>query len=435
MRLRARAVLPFMAIFLSVFLSGCNLLSTGDELLKAPQSGGELSEIKAALDSLVSEKYTLKYPQDGEHRSAIIRYDITADGKEEAIALYSTESENITQMHIAVLTEKGGKWTAAKDSGTPASGVERIEFCDLNSDGETEILVGWNIVGNVDKQVSVYSFDGNTLLPRAEEKYTSFLCCDLNTDQKNELLILHINTAEKKGSARLLELTDKGINEKASAPTDGGVSSYLEVKTAKLLDGKTAVFADGKKGNGAVTEIIFLSGETLQNPMYNPETAVTLTERIMSDVSFDINGDSSPDIPMHTPAPGYETAAEGNREYLTKWCAYNGRELVVTLTTVADMQDGYYLEIPKEQQESTTLLTSADGKTKIISLFDKKKGEKTDELYRIKETPKEDWKEEQGWTRAAETERLIISVQRTSDSRTAEKIAQSIKIFGEEQKK
>ncbi len=423
----------------TLLLSGCSLLSTGDELLKAPEAGGEVSEIKEALDSLVSGKYTLKYPTDGQYRSAIVRYDLTGDGKDEAIAFYSTLQENITQMHVAVLTEKNGKWQASKDAETLASGVEQVQFCDLNSDGLSEILVGWNVVGNVDKQVSVYSFDGSILLPRAEEKYTEFLCCDLNTDQKNELLLLHLNTTEAAASARLLELTENGINEVASTLMDGTVASYFGVTLAKLMDGKTAVFADGKKGNGATTEIIYLAGDTLVNPLFDPQTGKNLTERPFNDGIFDINGDGSPDIPVHIVAPGFDSAAEGDREYITKWCSYSGKALVVNKTAITDIADGYYIEIPKGLQDKITLLTSTDGKVKTVSLYDAKKNQKTDVLFKIKETLKKEWKEENGWIKAAETETLIISVQASSYkgeySRSAEEIARSVILMKEGESK
>ncbi len=422
-----------LVLALSFLLSGCNLLSTGDELLKAPEAGGEVSEIKDALDSLVSGKYTLKYPTAGNYRSAIVRYDLTGDEKEEAIAFYSTLTENITQMHIAVLTKKDGKWNASKDAQTLASGIEKVVFCDLNADKTPEILVGWNVVGNVDKQVSVYSFDGSVLLTRAEEKYSEFLCTDLNTDQKNELFILQSNSAERRASARLLELTGEGVNEISSVLTDSGVSSYFGVTLSKLMDGKSAVFADGKKGNGAVTEIIFLTGDELLNPVFNSETGASLTERPFNDPVFDINGDGSPDVPIHVIAPGFETAAEGEREYITKWCGYSGKNLVITQTAISDMEDGYYVEIPKALQDNITLLTSKDGKTKTVSLYNAKKQQKEEVLFKVKETDKEDWVEESGWVKAIETETKVISIQKSAYKgafeRSEEQLANSIKLF------
>ena len=434
-----KAALCALVLAFSFLLSGCNLLSTGDELLKAPEAGGEVSQIKAALDSLVSGKYTLKYPTAGNFRSAIVRYDLTGDGKEEAVAFYSTLSENITQMHIAVLIEKNGEWEATKDAQTLAAGIEKVIFCDLNSDKSPEILVGWNVVGNVDKQVSVYSFDGSVLLTRAEEKYTEFLCTDLNTDQKNELFILQGSAAERRASARLLELTNEGVLEVSSVITDSGVSSYFGVTLSKLMDGKSAVFIDGKKGNGAITEIIFLTGEELVNPVFNSETGISLTERPFNDSVFDINGDGSPDVPIHIAAPGFEDAAEGEREYITKWCGFSGKNLVVTQTAISDMEDGYYIEIPKALQENITLLTSKDGKTKTVSLYNVKKQQKEEVLFKVRETEKAEWEEENGWFKAAETETKVISVQKSAYEgafeRSEEQLAASIKLFEREERK
>lgn len=427
-----------MVVILCMLLSGCSLLSTGEELLRAPKSGGEVSEIKEALKELITGDYTLKYPTDGDYRSAIVRYDIDGDGEEEAIAFYSTTAENITNMHIAVLSKTSGRWKASKDAQTLASGVEKVTFCDLNADGKNEIIVGWSVLGTVDKQVSVYSFDGTLLLQRAEEKYTEFLCCDLDTDQKNELLVIHLNTSEQMGTARLLEITDAGVNERASVPTNGTISGYQSVSVSKLLDGKTAVYLDGKKGSGLITEILFLSGENLLNPMFDIQNGTTLTERPFTDGVRDINGDGSPDIPMHGVAPGFENMSEGEREYITKWCAYNGKGLVVTLTSITDTADGYYVEIPKPLQDKVTLLTTRDGKIKTVSLYDTENKKKGDVLFKVKETRKEDYTPEDGWVLAAENAYTVLTVQVSgyggAEARTAEEIAKTVKFFEQGEK-
>jgi len=136
---------------------------------------------------------------------------------------------------------------------------------------------------------------------------------------------------------------------------------------------------------------------------------------------------------MHTAAPGYETINEVSREYITKWCSYNGKALVVTAQTVTDAADGYYFDIPKALVGKITVETSSDNKIKTISLYDAKEKAKTYDLFKIKETPKEDWTEEEGWIIALETDALVISVQisgyKGAEALTAEQIKSAIKVF------
>lgn len=390
----------------AVFLSGCKLFSANDELLIPPRPQGELYEIQNALDGISANRITLKYPTAGEYRSAIIDYDITGNGVNDAVAFYSTETEELSAMHIAVVSKKDGKWVAAKDVSVLASGVERVEFDDLDGDGRNEIIVGWSIYGSVDKEVAVYSFDGETLTPYAQEKYTEFIRCDLDTDQNKELLVLHINSADNTATARLLRLESTGLVEVSSCGCDGGVSGYSSVIQTKLLNGKPAVFADAKKGTSAVTEILYIENGQLVNPMYDRQAGKNLlTERQSSVSSQDINGDGTADIPMQQVLAGYENAASGDRVYMTKWCSFDGEKLVITMTALMNYADGYYLTVPKELEDRITVDKNVEARMRTIYLYDSETGARTAELFKLRVISLNNWetsqKDKENWQQLA----------------------------------
>lgn len=438
-KIKRVAASALLIIFCFLF-SGCDIISSGQDLLTAPLPGGELSEIKAALDSLMTEKYTLKYPTEGEFRSAIVRYDLTGNGNEDAIAFYSTQKENISSMHIAVLTKKEEEWIAVKDVAVLASGVEKVEFNDLNGDGTSEIIVGWSIFGSVDKQVSVYSFDSSmlTLTPRLNENYTEFLCCNLDTDGQKELMVIKLNTADKKASARLYELKADGINEISSCETDGNVTTYQTVTEAKLLDGKTAIFLDGQKGLGACTEIIFLSGGKLVNPLFDKESGKVGTERPSSVSIMDINGDGSPDIPMLEVLPDYEGASESEKIYVTKWCSFDGKNLAVVLTAVMNYTDGYYVEIPKALQGKITVTRNVESRVRTFYLYDTKEQKRGVALFKVMAVSENNWisdvKDSGEWKEALTGNAVVYAVQKSkyegTEALSDEQIIKLIKKIG-----
>lgn len=400
-------------------LSGCNIFSSGEELLTPPMPGGELSKIRLALDTLVNDEYTLKYPTDGEYRSAIVRYDVTGNGQKDAVAFFSTEKENISSMHIALLTRRGEDWVAIKDVSVLASGIERVEFHDLNGDGVSEIVVGWSVYGNVDKQASVYTFDGEVLTPRLKEPYTEFLVCDLNTDNKKEILLLQLKPTEKRGSAKLLELTGEGVSEISAADLDGNSTAIVSAVEAKLLGGRPAVFLDMQKGAKMITEILYLSGGKLQNPMYDKEEKATrLTERSSSVTVQDINGDGSPDIPMLEILPDYQEKPDEDKLYITHWCSFDGKKMVVTLSAYMNYTDGYYFKVPKSHEGKLTVVKNTSSRTRTFYYYDKEEQKRGVELFKIMAVSENNWvaslKDSGDWDEVATENSVVYAVQKSA---------------------
>ena len=73
----------------SLFLSGCTGMSfTVDGLLNAPKLTEEQGEIHEALTAAVGGSITLKYPRNGDNRSAFVIADLDGEQGEEALVFY-----------------------------------------------------------------------------------------------------------------------------------------------------------------------------------------------------------------------------------------------------------------------------------------------------------------------------------------------------------
>lgn len=395
----SRALLSLMCAFTVLVLSGCSGIDiTSNEFISPPKVGGEMQSIETALkDSITTEKYTLKYPTDGDYRSAYICCDLTGKGIDNfAMAFYSSTTEdNVVTMHLNLMKKTDGKWNSISDSSIAGVGVEKVELFDLNGDGIKEIIVGYVIYAGLDKRVMVYSLKGLKLIPIMQEQYTSFLCCDITNDQKKELFLLNHNTsAEKASLAKYFAFENDTVREAGSCLIDSSVTSYNSPTVNNLPNGQPAIFVDGVKGVGMQTEIIFYKDGQLIAPMYNSENPEfrSPTYRNGMVASKDINGDGYVDIPYIESINVFSgDIDETTLLPITTWKTYNGNNFSVSLMTVINYTDGYYFEFPNKWQNKTTVGMAVDTRLCTVSLWDTETRTVISELLKIRTISEAEW--------------------------------------------
>lgn len=359
--------------FLLLFtLCGCDFFTADTaELLSPPLLLEELYPISQALDASAGGVYTLQYPAKGNYRSAVVQNDVNGDGVLEAFAFYSmTDGETIT-MHINMICLREGEWVSAAQQKIVAGGVNQVEFCDLDSDGVLEILVGWEVYGTSEMQLAVYSYGENSLTQRFLQKYNNFTTCDLDADTQNELLIITLNSAEQINTAAAYVLTGEGVVQMYSCELDSTVKSVSDPIVAELSSGKPAVYIDEIKGVGAVTEVIFVEKGVLVNPLLDTETRETLaTLRSASFTVRDINDDGVLEIPIQKNIPSVSKSDVNEKLYLTNWCSFNGEVLTNQQTTMINVNDGYYYTISPKWNDSIAVLKDTEKRIREIYQYD-----------------------------------------------------------------
>ena len=336
--------------------------------------------------------YTLKYPSRGSYRSAVVQQDINNDGRTEAFAFYSTTDGDVVTMHINAIHKFGEEWMSAGEQRIVAGGIDKIEFCDLDADGALEILVGWTVYGESEKQLSVYSFTKNTLSQRLLQKYTDFVTCNLDEDNKNEVLIIDFNATELKNTASLYGLNDGGAARLGVCQLDSKVQSIGEPVVAQLSSGKPAVYIDSVKGVGAITEVLVVNKGQLSNPLYDIELQETSkTLRSASYSVFDINKDGILEIPVQENVPAVAAAELEEKLYLTKWCSFNGENLTNQLTTMINVLDGYYYTLPQIWVGNIAILKDTDNRIREIYSYDAENLTVGESLLYLRAFSKKEW--------------------------------------------
>ncbi len=371
MKIRIPAVM--LCLFTVCFLlTGCGWFA-GDtaELLSPPELSGDASPIAKAITAGAGSEYTLKYPSRGDHRSAVIQNDIDSDGVAEAFAFYAVTEDDETVMCIDLIGKDGKEWRSVSRQKIVAGGVDQVQFCDLDNDGNLEILVGWEIYGASEMQLAVYSVEDGILIQRMLQQYAQFVCCDLNEDGTQELLLMKFSTAEQINTASLYSLNENGVAEISSCELDKTVKTVGEPVVANLSSGKTAVYIDEIKGVGAVTEVLFMEKNRLVNPLFSQETGETLaTLRSAAYAVQDINGDGVLEIPVQRDVPSAVRSDTAEKLYLTDWCSFNGEALTVQMTTMINTADGYYYNLSQKLTGQIAVLRDTDRRLREIYSYD-----------------------------------------------------------------
>lgn len=360
-----------MLLTLSICLSlcGCAFVDNAEELVSPPELTGQMYPIGQALKASAGN-YNLVYPTSGNHRSAIILEDINGDAVFEAFAFYSTNDDEMTTMHINLICQKNGEWVSVSDQTIVATGVETVDFCDLNGNGTEEILVGWEVNGNSEKQLSVFAFESEQLVQKMLQPYSGFVCCDLDDNGINEIFVHLLNTSEQINKATVYSYNDNGVAQTAGCIMDGNVKTASAPVLSVLSSGQKAIYIDEIKGVGSVTEVLYISRGELVNPLLDKEVSSenTLTLRAASLEMTDINQDGIIEIPVAAELPN--AAGSDEKLYYTNWCSFNGEKLSIKLITVVNTVDGYYLKLPNNLIGSIAVLKDTENHKRSFYLYD-----------------------------------------------------------------
>ena len=404
----------FAAVLCAFMLSSCTEFdNSAKSLLRAPRQE-ELYYIQNALEDSAGSDITLKYPTSGEYRSAFILKDINGDGEEEAFAFYSKTVEEAVTMNINVIASNGEEWVSKGNSNIVAGGIEKVIFCDLDGDGVEEIIVGWTVFGTVDKQLAVYSFDGEGLKKRAGEKYSDFLCGNLTGDDKNELIVFGINTTDKLATAKVFSLQTGSISEIGAVQLDGGITSFYTPTLSKLSNSKPAIYVDAVKGVGVITEILWFENETLRHLNRGHEAEESVTFRTTLATVKDFNADGILDVPLSEILKSTEKNEEIDKVYVTNWSSFDGKSFKTVSSAFMNYSDGYYLTISPQMLDKLYLARKTESRLRIFYSYDLKTETQGDEVFRImavdKTTYNEDAYKTQSYENVYETEKFVYLI-------------------------
>lgn len=392
-----RILVALLLVAVTFLLGGCSRFGIEiSDLITPPDPTGELYEIRQALYSYAGEDITLRYPKNGDWRSAFIVEDIDADGVEDALAFYSTLSnENTTIMHINLITKLEGKWVSVSDDEIESSSIESVEFATLDDDKTPEIIVCWKIAANLTDKLTVYSFSNGGLTQLINADSTYYTVCNLNEGAEKEIVVISKDGIAKKAAATVYRINKHGVVNLGECPLDAETTEYYSATVAPLSDGRPALYIDAAKSTlGTVTEVIYLADDGMpQNLFVAEDEKINLaTLRVSNARSYDIDNDSFLEIPLLKQLPSIRGSVQSDIVYLTEWyeCSIE-TGLEYDSAYYMNYSDGYSFKIEDGWKGKITIARSENLTERIFYEYSEDMALATHELFRIKTLPKQEY--------------------------------------------
>mgnify|MGYP003289475369 FL=1 len=423
-------------VLLPLFLLMVVRLESPSEIIVPPGFYGETAEVQDAFEASLSannrNNITLKYPTDGEYRSAFVMNNLDSDSDEEVIVFYTLKSDEST-VRMNVLDKIEDKWQSVYDEPGYGSEVISVVFDDLNKDGDTEIICSWSLYESQSSKVmTIHSAHTEKAKPielktLVSQSYSFSGLADFDSDGFDEILIIwtdssnvsNVGAVLPKTSAILLKMTEDDTISPLGQPVtmDSSVSAYgdMHLQTSKDSD-RLIAFLDAYKGEDTmITEVLWWDPVkyTLVAPFFDPVTlSNTATLRSPAVPASDIDEDGTIEIPVNwqntaleqgpiTPDDDSGSMQQvGKQVNLTTWMNVVQGGLVPKSYSFINCTAGYSFTVPNKTAESLvayttdtgvmTIYTSTDGVAydePLFSLVMKKRDEITEkDTYTFKRT-------------------------------------------------
>jgi len=239
-------------------MTGCSALNFSVEgLINAPKLTSEQSEIHQALIESVGSNITLKYPKNGEYRSAYVIANIDDEPTDEAMVFYEYTSNGSEEdgLRVNILDkDEDGKWYSVKELAGAGTDIDQVIISPMGSNNQTDVFVGYQNLTNDEKTMEIYSYTDGDFKRVALDTYSVLEPLDINNDGYIELITIQRSTNNDTGAvtakASMLNMKNNEITRGENVDMCDNVTSYVSSKTGMLDSGRRAIFIDGLTADG-----------------------------------------------------------------------------------------------------------------------------------------------------------------------------------------
>lgn len=349
------------ALLLSaVLLSGCTILSSGDDLLQTPRASKSYLLLEKKLVGL-GEDMTAISPQSGQYRNTVVFEDLNGDGEDEAIAFMRQGTGGQIFVYIFQLVD--GAYEQIGCITGQGTAIGSLSFLSFGKDGQNKgMILTWTLSNSVEHGMTVCGMENGEMKGLTELEYTDYTTCDLDDDGADELLALNYGDNGRK-CAQLYDYQEGKMVLQSQADATQDVQGIANIMTGQLESGEMAVFVDNKfeKDNGMQTDIYAITGKTLDNLALT--SGVSTYRPVSMYYSDDVDGDGLVEIPQLHAMKGYEKASQQETQWEIDWYHYSlnpNEERLRAFTTYSSLSEEWSLIFPNSWRRSVMVTTTGD---------------------------------------------------------------------------
>jgi hypothetical protein len=346
-RLKKLIVLAIMLLIVAI-CSGC-IRENMDDLFRLPEPSREYIELQKIIDEIRQAGAVYSAPSAGSYRQSVQLRDISGDGVNEAIAFFNDYGEN--PLKIYIFQNIDGKYKTAAVIEGSGTGIESIAYTDMDSDGWSEVIVGWKIPDL--KMLKIYSLKDYQAATIATTDYTAYTIADIDMNGRDDVIAARHSSTDNTGSVDILSIDEAGETVKVSERLSNGIESILKLTTGQLSDKSRALFVEGGyKKDGMITDVFILENGKLKCISMNDDGVSAHMARSTRVYCRDINNDGVMEIPIPRELP---TQSETAYRVLDWYCYNKWGFRSVSLTTYHNNTDSWYLVLPPEWSVDITI--------------------------------------------------------------------------------
>ena len=291
---RIRSLLVLLAVILG--LSGCMALNSAD-LLTLPEISPDHRELLKLINAATaSSAWTTTNPVAGSNKLTTQFVDIYQDGIPEALAFFRNPAD--FKLRLTIYT-KTGKSTYGELCTIEMAGEQfhRIDFVDVNGDGNREFIVGIRHATSAMYGLNVFTLKNSEGVLLADATYTDLALYDLTGDTVTDIVTINSDAGGINAHAELFGRTENGFGSLGTAPLSASVHAPSAVVCGNLNESMQAMIVEGSFTDAAgaqryLSDILLcrdgvftnLSYAEIYHQSFETQCSVALQ---FSDVNFD----------------------------------------------------------------------------------------------------------------------------------------------------
>jgi hypothetical protein len=308
-------------------------------------------------------------PLSGEYQQTVQMADLDGNGKYEYLVFAKSTDER--PMRILIFCQVNDRYVLTETIEGNGSSFDMVEYVQMDDKKGVELIVGRQLSGQVLRSVSVYTFSGGRSEQLISASYTKFVSCDMDSDNRKELLILRPGqTDTDKGIAELYGV-ENGIMERSNEVNmSEPVDKLKRIVSGRLNDGTAAVFTASAVGeNAIITDVFALVDGVFTNVSFSNESGTSVqTLRNYYVYADDLDEDMVVELPSLINMKPMGTASTVSQQYLIRWYAMepDGSE-VDKMYTYHNYFSGWFLQLEKSLAARITVVQR--GSSYVIYLW------------------------------------------------------------------